>query len=70
MPAFDPELVALMRTVLDDAMSWVPPGAPISETKALLAEYILKAAAKGCTTYNDLLLAAIDQIEKAISTLS
>jgi hypothetical protein len=70
MPAFDPELVALMRTVLDDVMLRVPPSVANSTAKTLLAESILKAAAQGQTSYNDLLAAASDHIQTIVSMLS
>ena len=70
MPAFDPELIALMRTVLDDVMLQVPSDAANSTTKTLLAESILKAAAQGQTSYNDLLATAADHIQTIVSMLS
>jgi len=70
MPGFSPELVALMRTVLEDAMSRVPSSISNATTKVLLAESILKAASKGQTSYNGLLVAAMDQIQAIVSTLS
>lgn len=63
MPEFGPELVALMRTVLDDVMLRVPPNVSNATTKTLLAESILKAAARGQTGYNELLAIATDQIQ-------
>ena len=70
MPEFGPELITLMRTVLDDVMLQVPPSISNTTTKALLAESILKAAAQGQTSYNELLAAATDQIQTILSTLS
>lgn len=70
MPAFNPEFVALMRTVLDDVMLLVPSHASNSTTKTLLAEAILKAAAQGQSSYNDLLATATDHMQTIISTLS
>jgi len=67
MPVFNPELITLMRTVLDDVMSRVPSSLSNTTTKALLAESILKAAAKGQTSYNELLAAATDQIHAILS---
>jgi hypothetical protein len=63
MPQFDRELVAPMRTALDDVMTRVPPDISSIATKAVLAECILKAAARGHTSYNELLAAAMDQIQ-------
>lgn len=67
MPVFNPELITLMRTVLDDVMLRVPPSVSNATTKTLLAESILKAAAQGQTSYNELLAAATDQIHAILS---
>ena len=69
MPQFDPELVQLMRTVLEDAMTRVPRKSPCPTAKAYLAEVILKAAAQGQTSYSDLIAAATDQIHALTSML-
>jgi hypothetical protein len=58
MAAFDPRLVRTMREALDEAMTRVPPEYATVETKACLAEYILRAAAQGRTTYKELVAAA------------
>jgi hypothetical protein len=58
MAAFDPGLVQTMRDALDEAMTRVPPEYATVETKAYLAEYILRAAAQGRTTYRELVAAA------------
>ena len=63
MPQFDPELVQMMRGVLEEAMTRVPIDFSGTTTKAYLAEAILKAAAQGHTSYNELLAAATDQIQ-------
>ena len=70
MPQFDLELVALMRAVLEDVMSRVPPEISNAATKAFLAECILKAAAQGHTSYNELLAAATDHIQTVMSMFS
>lgn len=70
MPQFDPELVQLMRTVLEDAMTRVPLEISGTATKAYLAEAILKAAAQGQTSYNELIAAAADQIHTILSMLT
>jgi hypothetical protein len=67
MPQFDPELIQLMRSVLEDAMTRVPVEITGITTKAYLAEVILKAAAQGHTSYNGLLAAATDQIQVIVS---
>jgi hypothetical protein len=58
MASFDPSLVQTMRDALDDAMTRVPTEYETVETKAFLAEYILRAAAQGRTTYKELVAAA------------
>lgn len=70
MPQFDRELVTLMRTVLEDVMSKVPPEISNAATKAFLAECILEAAAKGHTSYNELLAAATDHIQTVMTMFS
>jgi hypothetical protein len=70
VPQFDRELVARMRTVLDDVMSRVPPEISNTATKALLAECILKAAAQGHTSYAELLAAATDHIQTIVMMFS
>jgi hypothetical protein len=70
MPQFDPELIQLMRSVLEDVMTRVPLEISGTTTKAYLAEAILKAAAQGHTSYNELLAAATDQIQVVVSMLT
>jgi hypothetical protein len=67
MPNFDPELVRLMRSVLEEIMTRVPLDYSTSATKAYLAEGILKAAAQGQTSYEELMAAAADQIPAVLS---
>ena len=67
MPQFDPELIRIMRNVLEDVMMRVPLEISNTTTKAYLAECILKAAAQGHTSYNELLTAATDQIQVIVS---
>jgi len=62
MPSFDPELVQMMRSALEDAMTRVPLEHSGTTMKAYLAECILKAAAQGRTSYGELVSAATDQI--------
>ena len=70
MPQFDPKLVALMRTALDEVMSRVRPEIANTATKAFLAECILKAAAQGHTSYGELLAAATDHIQTVTTMFS
>ena len=67
MPQFAPQLVQDMRNALDDVMTRVPTEYATMAVKVYLAECILKAAAQGHTSYNELVVAASDQIQAAIS---
>lgn len=67
MPGFDPELIAVMRTVLDDVMLQVPANVSNATMKVFLAESILKAASRGQTSYEALFAAATDQIQTIVS---
>jgi hypothetical protein len=70
MAAFNPELVLLMRTALEEVMTRVPIDHATPGIKAHLAEIILKTAAQGETTYDGLLAAASSQIHAVVSMLS
>ena len=70
MPQFDPELIQVMRSVLDDVMTSVPLEISGTTAKAYLAEAILKAAAQGHTSYNELMAAATNQIQTIRSILT
>jgi hypothetical protein len=70
MSAFNPELVRLMRMVLEEVMARVPSEQVTPGIKAHLAEIILKAAAQGETTYDGLVSAATSQIQAIVSMLS
>jgi len=70
MPQFDPELVQVMRSVLDDVMTSVPLEISGTTAKAYLAEAILKAAVQGHTSYNELMAAATNQIQTILSILT
>jgi hypothetical protein len=56
-----------MRNALEDVMTRVPAKYVTVAVKVYLAECILKAAAQGHINYNDLVTAAADQIQTAIS---
>src|SRR5436305_586564 len=60
MAKIDPQ-VDVMRRALEEVMTKVPLEYSTSSTKAYLAECILKAAAQGRTTFDELLVAASDQ---------
>ncbi len=70
MPSYDPELIAIMRAALDDVMIRIPAEQATSAVKAHMAEFILKAAAKGQTTYEGLLAAATEQIQTILAMLT
>jgi hypothetical protein len=63
----DPQLVDVMRSALEEVMTRVPSEYSTSSTKVYLAECILKAAAQGHTTFDELVAAAADQIQAALS---
>ena len=67
MPQFDPQLVQVTRNALEEVMTKVPAQDSTLTIKVYLAECILKAAAKGHTRYDELVAAAIDQIQVALS---
>lgn len=67
MPQFGPQLIQDMRNALEEVMTKVPLEYSTSATKAYLAECILKAAAQGHTSYNELIAAASDQINVILS---
>ena len=67
MPQFDPQLIQDMRNALEEVMTKVPLEYSTSATKAYLAECILKAAAQGHTSYNELIAAGSDQINVILS---
>jgi hypothetical protein len=70
MSHFDPELVQIMRSALEEVMTKVPLEHATQGTKAFLAECILKAAAQGQTSYDGLLAAAADQIQTALTLVT
>jgi hypothetical protein len=70
MPQFAPQLIQDMRNALEDVMTRVPMEYSTTAVKVYLAECILKAAAQGHTSYNELIVAAADQIQVAISLVS
>ena len=69
MPAFSPDLITIMRAVLEEAMTRVPPDQATTATKAYLAETILKAAGEGVTTYEGLLTEVVRQLPTILSMI-
>jgi hypothetical protein len=70
MPSYNPELIQTMRAALDDVMTKIPIEQVTPAVKAHMAEFILKAAAEGQTSYEALLSAASDQIQTIVSMLT
>jgi hypothetical protein len=70
MPAFNPELIGLMRMALEEVMARVPTSQATPGIKAYLAEIILKTAAQGEHTYDGLITAASSQLNTIISVLN
>jgi hypothetical protein len=70
MPQFSPQLIQDMRNALEDVMTRVPMEYSTTAVKVYFADCILKAAAQGHTSYNELIGAAADQIQVAISLFS
>jgi len=69
MPAFSPALITVLRTVLEEAMTKVPAEQATTLTKAYLAEFILKAAAEGLTSYEGLMAATVNHLPTILSIL-
>jgi len=64
---FSPALIEVMRNALEEIMTSVPLERSTPATKAYLAECILRAAASGQTSYEELVAAAADQLQTALS---
>jgi hypothetical protein len=69
MPSYSPELVQTMRAALDEVMTRIPAELATPGIKAYMAELILKAAAEGRTSYEELVLVASAQIQAVLSQL-
>jgi hypothetical protein len=67
MPQFTPQLIRDIRKALEDVMTWVPVEYTTAAVKVYLAECMLRAAAEGHTNHDELVTAATDQIQTAIS---
>jgi len=70
MANYSPELIQIMRSALDEVMTKIPADQATVALKARMAEFILKAAAEGQTSYDGLLAAASDQIQVILSMLT
>ena len=64
---FNPALVEVMRNALEEIMTDVPLEHSTLATKAYLAECILRAAASGRVDHEELVAAAADQLQTALS---
>ena len=62
--------IQTMRAALDDVMTKIPGDQVTPAIKAHMAEFILKAAAEGQTSYDALLAAASNQIHSIVSMLT
>ena len=70
MPSYSPELMQTMRAALDEVMTKIPLDQATPAIKAHMAEFILKAAADGQTSYDGLLAVASDNIQAILSMLT
>jgi hypothetical protein len=70
MPTFSPALITIMRAVLEEAMTKVPAEQATTVTKAYLAEFILRAAAEGLTSYEGLMAAVVNRLPTILSMFS
>jgi hypothetical protein len=70
MASYSPELIQTMRAALDEVMTKIPVDQATPAIKARMAEFILKAAAEGQTSYDGLVSAASDQIQTILSMLT
>jgi hypothetical protein len=64
---FSPALIEVMRKALEEIMTSVPFEHSTPAVKAYLAECILRAAASGQTNYDELVAAAADHLQTALS---
>jgi hypothetical protein len=66
MPQFDPGVVQVMKSALEEAMTRIPSEHSTVEVKAHLAEYILRTAARGQTSYDGLVAVASSAIAACV----
>jgi hypothetical protein len=67
MPNYSPDLIPTMRLALEEVMSQIPLNQATTGIKAYMAEFILKAAADGETSYDVLVAKASSQIKTIVS---
>jgi len=70
MASYGPELIQIMRAVLDEVITKIPVEQVTPGLKAHMAQIILKAAAEGQTSYDGLLASASGQIQTILSMLT
>jgi hypothetical protein len=70
MPSYSPDLIQTMREALDEVVATIPADQATPGIKAHLAELILKAAADGQTSYDELLAAASAQADRLLAALT
>jgi hypothetical protein len=70
MSAYSPELITIMRNVLEELMTRVPLELATNSTKAHLAEVILKTASQGETRYDCFMDAAVNSLPTIFSMFS
>jgi hypothetical protein len=70
MMSYSCELVQTMRAALDEVMTKIPADQATSAVKTKVALVILQEAAKGQTSYQGLMSAALDQVHTIISELT
>jgi hypothetical protein len=70
MACYSSELVQTMRAALDEVTTRIPAHQATHAVKTKVAVVILDAAAKGQTSYQDLVSTALDQIHTIISELA
>lgn len=68
MHHFSPEVIQVLRSILDEVMSNAPADQVTPAAKARMAEAILKAASNGQTSYEDLLDTASHQLNTILAT--
>jgi hypothetical protein len=67
MPNYSAELIPTMRLALEEVMTQIPLNQATTGIKAYMAEFILKAAAEGETSYDGLIAKASSQIKTILA---
>ena len=69
MASYSPELIQIMRAALDEVITKIPLEQATPGVKAALAEFILKTAAKGQTSYEGFVAVASDELHTILSMM-